>query len=142
MSSLIALLTKLLYLIWSVNPLSIIRLFKIFFLMSLQCDFAKFNRLSVFSHAEKSFKYPDSDHRKPAVPRVDEKPVMGLHTNKDYITQNAVENIMAVPRKPERKLVDTRNGDKMLLEPSGLEPIFLRKKVSLFVSFNQPSRLS
>lgn len=56
---------------------------------------------------------------------------MGLRTNKDFITQNAVENIIAVPRKPEKKLVDTRNGDKMLLIPSGLEPIFVNKKVGI-----------
>jgi len=63
------------------------------------------------------------------VPGPNERPVMGLHTTKDYIKQNALENIMAIPRKPERTFVDTRNGAKQLLEPSGLEPRHLNKKV-------------
>jgi hypothetical protein len=78
--------------------------------------------------SEQPFKYPDSDHKKPPVPRVDEMPVMGMRTNKNFITQNAVENIMAVPKKPERAMVDSRKGNKQLLEPSGLEPVFLQKK--------------
>ena len=82
-----------------------------------------------FNYTEQPFKYPDSDHKKPPVPRVDEMPVMGMRTNKNFITQNAVENIMAVPKKPERAMVDSRKGNKQLLEPSGLEPVFLQKKV-------------
>jgi 23S rRNA pseudoU1915 N3-methylase RlmH len=37
---------------------------------------------------------------KPGVPRRDEKPVMGLVSQKNYITANAVDNILAVPKKP------------------------------------------
>jgi len=37
---------------------------------------------------------------KPPVPRRDEKPVMGLVSQKNYITANAVDNILAVPKKP------------------------------------------
>jgi hypothetical protein len=37
---------------------------------------------------------------KPTVPRRDEKPVMGLVSQKNYITANAVDNILAVPKKP------------------------------------------
>jgi hypothetical protein len=77
----------------------------------------------------RQFRYPDSDQRKPPVPKVDEKPVMGLKTNKNFITENAVQNIMAVPKKPEKAYVDTCKGDKHSLIPSGLEPVFLHKKV-------------
>jgi len=44
----------------------------------------------------KPFKY--STDRKPTVPRKDERPVMGLKTNKNFITANAVESILAVPK--------------------------------------------
>lgn len=63
------------------------------------------------------------------MPRHDEKPVMGLRTNKDFITENAVQNIMSVPKKPVKNYVDTRRGDKHSLIPSGLEPVYLNKKV-------------
>merc|ERR1712243_124205 len=53
---------------------------------------------------------------------------MGLKTTKDFITTNAVENIMSVPKKPEKNFVDTRGGDKQPLEPSGLEPRYIHKK--------------
>ena len=55
---------------------------------------------------------------------------MGLKTNKNFITTNAVENITSVPKKPEKKFVDTRNGDSHNLIPSGLEPMYVHKKVS------------
>ena len=45
----------------------------------------------------------DTSHAKPAVPRRDEKPVMGLISQKNYITANAVDNILAVPRKQGRQ---------------------------------------
>jgi len=75
-----------------------------------------------------SFQYSDGDMKKPSVPRVDDKPIMGLKTNKNFINQNAVENIMSTAKKPAKKYADTRNGDKFPLEPSGLEPHFLHKK--------------
>mmetsp|Transcript_12361 Transcript_12361/g.29195 ORF Transcript_12361/g.29195 Transcript_12361/m.29195 type:complete len:239 (+) Transcript_12361:84-800(+) len=37
---------------------------------------------------------------KPMVPTRTEKPVMGLVSQKNYITANAVDNILAVPKKP------------------------------------------
>jgi len=76
----------------------------------------------------REFHYPDKDHRKPPVPRPEEKPVMGLRTNKNFITENAVETIMSVPRKPQKVYVDTRRGDKHCLIPSGLEPVYIHKK--------------
>ena len=78
----------------------------------------------------KQFKYPDSEQRKPPVPRPNDRPVMGLRTTKDYVTQNAVENIQSVARRPDKTYVDTRRGDKHSLIPSGLEPVYLHKKVS------------
>merc|ERR1719223_66819 len=53
--------------------------------------------------------------KKPAVPRHNEQPLLGLKTNKNFISQNAVDTIMTVPRKPEKNMVDTRNGKKIQL---------------------------
>jgi hypothetical protein len=36
---------------------------------------------------------------KPPVPKANEKPVMGLSSNKNYITANAVETILSKPQK-------------------------------------------
>ena len=93
----------------------------------------------MFSFQE-SFKYPDEERRKPAVPRPQDQPIMGLKTTKNFITQNAVENIMSVPKKPQKNFVDTRSGDKQPLEPSGMEPKFLKKKVSVFSDMNDSVR--
>ncbi|CAD5121547.1 DgyrCDS10046 [Dimorphilus gyrociliatus] len=77
---------------------------------------------------KKEFKYPDSDKRKPKIPPTDEKPVMGMRTTKNFITQNAVQNIMSVAKRPEKNYVDTRKGDAHALPPSGLEPKFINRK--------------
>ncbi|XP_069111452.1 enkurin-like [Argopecten irradians] len=74
------------------------------------------------------FKYPDEDRRRPAVPPKDNTPLMGLKTNKNFITTNAVQNITSVPKAPQKIYCDTRNGDKNFLEPSGLEPKYIHKK--------------
>ena len=55
---------------------------------------------------------------------------MGLKTTKNFITTNAVENITSVPKKPAKKFADTKNGDTHNLIPSGLEPVYVHKKVS------------
>ena len=60
---------------------------------------------------------------------------MGLKTNKNFITTNAVENITSVPKKPEKKFADTRIGDTHNLIPSGLEPVFVHKKVGITFAF-------
>jgi len=73
------------------------------------------------------FQYIDGQ-AKPPVPGRDERPVMGLRTTKDFINDNAVHNITAAPRKPDRAFVDTRHGDKIMLAPSGLEPKHIHKK--------------
>ncbi|XP_065054052.1 enkurin-like [Rhopilema esculentum] len=75
-----------------------------------------------------SFNYPDEERRKPAVPKHTEKPVMGLKSNRNFITNNAVDNIMSVPKKPVATFVDTRDGKKHELEPSGLVPKYIKKK--------------
>lgn len=66
--------------------------------------------------------------RKPPVPRQADQPVMGIRTTKNFITTNAVENIMGVARKPENNFVDTRKGDKQELETSGLYPKYMNKR--------------
>ena len=40
-----------------------------------------------------------SSDRKVNVPRVSEKPVMGIRSNKNFITANAVEAILQVPQR-------------------------------------------
>lgn len=75
-----------------------------------------------------TFKY-ENENRKPPVPRRDEMPVHGIRTTKNFITQNAVENIMSVPKQPQKKYVDTKKGDTQNLIPSGMEPIYVHKKV-------------
>lgn len=78
--------------------------------------------------AGKSFKYEDLDHRKPPVPKATEAPIMGITTNKNFIKQNAMDAILQVPKKPVKQSVDTRKGDKQLLEPAGLDPVYIHKK--------------
>ena len=53
---------------------------------------------------------------------------MGVKSNKNFITTNAVENIMSVPKIPEKKYADTKNGATHPLTPSGLTPKFRNKK--------------
>lgn len=54
---------------------------------------------------------------------------MGIQSNKNFIQTNAIENIMAVPRKPRPTYADTKKGDKQILENSGLVPKYIKKKV-------------
>ena len=69
--------------------------------------------------------------KKPAVPDpIKDRPLLGIKTNKNFISQNAVDTIMTVPKKPENNLVDTRHGDKFPLYPSGLAPVYIKKKVN------------
>lgn len=77
---------------------------------------------------KKEFAYPDDERRRPKVPAQDDKPLMGLKTTKNFITTNAVQNITSVPKRPEKVFVDTKNGDKNYLTPSGLEPVYIHKK--------------
>ncbi|KAK7118107.1 hypothetical protein R3I94_021823 [Phoxinus phoxinus] len=78
---------------------------------------------------KKPFKYEDDElHGKPPVPARTEKPLMGLYSNKNFIKTNAVENIMALPKKVQPVYADTKKGDKQPLENSGLIPKFIKKK--------------
>lgn len=81
------------------------------------------------NHPEKTdFRYPDEEQRRPPVPKHTEKPVMGFKSDKNFISSNAVDNIMSVPKKPAANYADTRNGTIHALEPSGLTPKYLHKK--------------
>lgn len=66
--------------------------------------------------------------KKPGVPRHNEQPLLGLKTTKNFVSQNAVDAIMTVPRKPEKNFVDSRKGTKFNLEPSGMTPVYIKKK--------------
>ena len=79
--------------------------------------------------AEVEFHYTDEERKRPEVPKKEEQPLMGLKSTKDFITTNAVQNITSVPKRPEKIFVDTKKGDKNYLDPSGLEPVFVHKKV-------------
>ncbi|XP_043082452.1 enkurin [Puntigrus tetrazona] len=78
---------------------------------------------------KKPFKYEDDELcSKPPIPTRADKPLMGLHSNKNFIKTNAVENIMTVPKKPQPVYAYTKKGDKQLLENSGLVPKYIKKK--------------
>lgn len=89
---------------------------------------------------EKEFKLPEKSSqstgkeesnqtRRPPVPhQVNDRPLLGIKTNKNFISQNAIDAIMAVPKKPERNMVDTRRGDKFNLDPSGMYPVYIKKR--------------
>jgi len=55
------------------------------------------------------FEYTDNRTRKPRPPRKSERPVQGLVTSKNFITCNAVENILAVPKKTDVRQVSYMN---------------------------------
>lgn len=78
---------------------------------------------------KKPFKYGDEETRRPPVPsKNDPAPLMGIRSNKNFVTENALENVTAIPKKPNKIYCDTRNGEKHLLEPSGLEPNYIKKQ--------------
>lgn len=59
---------------------------------------------------------------RPPVPKKDEKPIMGLTSDKNYIVANAVENILAAPKVKENQGVDyTKKRDY------GATPKYLQK---------------
>lgn len=76
----------------------------------------------------------DKDHdrslpRKPPVPSIRDVPKMGARTEKNFIQTNALDVVMTVPKKPEKNIVDDRFGDKYPIDPSGLAPKYVLKKV-------------
>ncbi|XP_031601661.2 enkurin [Oreochromis aureus] len=62
--------------------------------------------------------------RKPPVPRRNDKPLMGIHTKRDFLKETPV----LVPMKPQPACVDTSKGHKQVLENSGLVPKFITRK--------------
>ncbi|KAM6953221.1 enkurin [Aplochiton taeniatus] len=66
--------------------------------------------------------------KKPRIPPKTDNPLMGIHTKKNFVKTNAIENIMSVPRKPQAIYTDTKSGDKHSLENSGLIPKYIKKK--------------
>jgi len=70
----------------------------------------------------RKFDYRDTNERKPGVPTRVDKPVMGLVTSKNFITCNAVENILAVPKK-----TDVRQVSYMNKKGYGKVPAYLEK---------------
>lgn len=67
-------------------------------------------------------KFQRTQEKKPDVPKKDEKPIMGLVSDKNYIVANAVENILAAPKLPVNK-------DKDYLKKStfGKVPKYIQK---------------
>ncbi|KAM6314872.1 enkurin [Aegotheles albertisi] len=63
-----------------------------------------------------------------SVPRRTDRPVMGIQSKKNFINTNAVAAITGLPKKPQPISVDSRQGDKYLLETSGLVPKYIKKK--------------
>lgn len=68
------------------------------------------------------------DKKRPPVPTRTEQPILGVQTNKSFIKTNVAEAVMAVPKKPQPIYVDTKKGDKHLLETSGLVPKYIKRK--------------
>lgn len=68
---------------------------------------------------------------KPPVPKnnVFDQPMHGIRTTKNFVKHNAAEAELSVPKAPARRLVDDRHGNGFNLRPSGLEPLYLKKKV-------------
>ena len=86
--------------------------------------------MNIFAAVKTTFP-SDGEPKKSSVPRAkDAPPLMGIQSTKNFITTNAVENIMAVPKKPAANMADTRHGDSFPLEESGLVPKYRNKKVN------------
>ena len=61
-------------------------------------------------------KYVRPGEKKVPVPKKDEKPIMGLVSDKNFIVSNAVENILAAPKLPsnnERDFLKKKNYGKV-----------------------------
>ncbi|XP_008110606.1 enkurin isoform X2 [Anolis carolinensis] len=63
-----------------------------------------------------------------SVPKITDHPIMGVQCTKNFISSNAANVIMGVAKKPQQICVDRRQGDKFVLETSGLLPKYLKKK--------------
>lgn len=52
---------------------------------------------------ESTGKFEYRDRTKPSVPKRDDKPILGIQSNKNFVTTNAVEAILMVPRSTKKK---------------------------------------
>merc|ERR1712046_529421 len=68
------------------------------------------------------FEYSQTVPAKPRPPRANDRPVQGLVTSKNFITCNAVENILAVPKR-----TDVRQVSYMNKKGYGKVPAYLEK---------------
>jgi hypothetical protein len=64
----------------------------------------------------------NSEIRKPAVPTIEDKPIMGLKSDKNYITANAVDIILMAPKKRH-----TEKTDYLVKRNYGKVPEYLSK---------------
>jgi hypothetical protein len=69
------------------------------------------------------FEFNDTRERKPRPPKASERPVQGLVTSKNFITCNAVENILAVPKKTDVRQVSYMNKKGYGKMPKYLEKV-------------------
>lgn len=53
---------------------------------------------TTYHNLVRNFSY-DCAHKKAPVPRVHEKPVLGLKSDKNFIVTNAIENILSTAKK-------------------------------------------
>ncbi|XP_068604222.1 enkurin [Brachionichthys hirsutus] len=73
--------------------------------------------------ADSEFPLSSRIDERPPVPTRADVPPMGVHTERNFI-----KTATAVPVKPKPISVDSRKGDKQLLENSGLVPKYIKKK--------------
>merc|ERR1712188_303775 len=82
----------------------------------------------------RKFEYKDTIERRPGVPGRTDKPVMGLVTSKNFITCNAVENILAVPKKTDVRQVSYMNKKGYGKVPAYLEKVKARYRMNTTTS--------
>ena len=68
----------------------------------------------------RNFSY-DCRHKKDNVPKVSERPVQGLKSNKNFIVTNAIENILSTAKKNEEQ------ADYLKKKDFGKTPDYLNK---------------
>ncbi|KAM4704872.1 enkurin [Rhinophrynus dorsalis] len=90
-------------------------------------EFKMAQRSASLNSTEKPPRCLDEERRRPPVPLRTEQPIMGVQSNKNFIKTNVAEAVMAVPKKPQPIIVDTKKGNKQLLETSGLVPKYIKK---------------
>lgn len=69
------------------------------------------------------FTYTDENARKPKVPAREEKPVFGLVTTKNFVTANAIENILMEKKTPADKNVDWLKKEEYGKVPAYLDQV-------------------